>query len=149
MGGIHFWVSVVFFSLLALHLVLHWRWIASVLTGRPREGSGFRVGLGLVGLTTVLALALAPLIAPVQRDATGEEAAFLSGHRYEDVSIRGSMSLRDVEAATGVPAAYLMESLGLPSPVSADERLGPLKRRYGFDINVVREAVRVYKERNK
>lgn len=148
-GGIHFWVSVVFFSLLALHLVLHWRWIASVVTGRPREGSGLRVGLGLVGLTSVLALSIAPLTAPVEKDATGEGASFLSSHRYGDVSIRGSMSLRDVEAATGVPAAYLMESLGLPSSVSADNRLGPLKRRYGFDLNAVREAVRLYKDRNK
>jgi hypothetical protein len=148
-GGIHFWVSVVFFSLLALYLVLHWRWIASVVNGRPREGSGLRVGLGLVGLTTVLALSIAPLTAPVEKNATGEGASSLSSHRYEDVSIRGSMSLRDVEAATGVPVAYLMESLGLPSSVSADERLGPLKRRYGFDINAVREAVRGYKDRNK
>ena len=49
-GGIHFWVSVLFFSILAFHLILHWRWIVSVVTGRPREGSGLRAGLGIVGL---------------------------------------------------------------------------------------------------
>jgi hypothetical protein len=148
-GGIHFWVSVVFFSLLALHLVLHWRWIASVVAGRPREGSPFRAGLGLVGLTTIMALALAPLLTPVQKDATAGAASFLSGHRHEDISIRGSMTFRDVEAATGIPAAYLIESLELPPSVSADERLGPLKRRYGFEINAVRDAVRQYKDANQ
>jgi hypothetical protein len=148
-GGIHSWVSVTFFTLLAVHLVLHWRWIASVVTGRPREGSGFRAGLGLVGLTTVLALSIAPLTTPVDKDATGEGASFLSSHRYEDISIRGSMSLSDVEAATGVPAAYLIESLRLPSSVSTDERLGLLKRRYGFDINSVREAVKAYEKPGK
>jgi len=148
-GGIHFWVSVVFFSLLTLHLVLHWRWIASVVTGRPREGSGFRVGLGLVGLATVLALSLVPLTAPVEKDATGEGASFLSSHRYEDMSIRGSMTFRDVEAATGVPAAYLIESLELPASVSADERLGPLKHQYGFEINDLRDAVKAYEEPGK
>lgn len=148
-GGIHFWVSLVFFSLLTLHLVLHWRWIASVVTGRPREGSGFRVGLGLVGLATVLALSIAPLTAPVEKDATGEGASFLSSHRYEDMSIRGSMTFRDVEAATGVPAAYLIESLELPASVSADERLGPLKHQYGFEINDLRDAVKAYEEPGK
>lgn len=46
-GGIHFWISVVFFFVLALHLVLHRRWIVSVVTGQPREGSGFRAGFCL------------------------------------------------------------------------------------------------------
>jgi hypothetical protein len=148
-GGIHFWVSVVFFSLLALHLILHWRWIRNVVAGRPREGSGLRAGLGLVGLATIVALAIAPLLTPIQKDAPGVAASYLSGHRYEDMTIRGSMTFRDVEVATGVPAAYLIESLELPASVSADERLGPLKHRYGFEIDAVREAAKAYEERSK
>jgi hypothetical protein len=148
-GGIHFWVSVVFFSLLALHLVLHWRWITSVVAGRPREGSGLRAGLGLVGLATIVALAIAPLLTPVQKEAPSAVASSLSGHRYEDMTIRGSMTFREVEEATGVPAAYLIESLELPASVSADERLGPLKHRYGFGIDAVREAATAYEERSK
>ena len=68
MGGIHFWTSVVFFSILALHLMLHWRWIVSVVTGRPSEGSGFRAGLGIVGLAAVVALAISPLLTPVKKE---------------------------------------------------------------------------------
>jgi len=149
-GGIHFWVSVGFFSILALHLVLHWRWIASVVTGRPREGSGFRVALGLVGLATVVALASAPLLAPVEK-TTGEQGApsLLSAHPYEDFTIRGSMSLREVEEATGVPAAYLLKALKLPDTISTEERLGPLKRQFGFEINDVREIVKQYREDNQ
>ena len=48
-GGVHFWVSMTFFFILALHLLLHWRWIAAVVRGRPRKGSGLRAGLGIVG----------------------------------------------------------------------------------------------------
>ena len=69
-GGLHFWISLVFFSILALHLVLHWRWIECVVTGRPREGSGFRVALGIVGFVVVVALSISPLLAPVERDST-------------------------------------------------------------------------------
>jgi hypothetical protein len=68
-GGLHFWISVVFFSLLAVHLVLHWRWIASVVAGRPREGSGLRVGLGIIGLLALVAFSISPLITPMKKNA--------------------------------------------------------------------------------
>jgi len=148
-GGIHFWVSVVFFSILAFHLILHWRWIVSIVTGRPREGSGFRVGLGIVGLATVLALASSPLLAPVERDIGDKGASSLSAHPYEEFTIRGSMTLREVEETTGVPAAYIIKSLKLPDTISNEERLGPLKRQYGFGINDVRDIVKKYSEREQ
>jgi len=154
-GGIHFWVSVVFFLILAFHLVLHWKWIASVVAGRPREGSGFRAGLGVIGFITVVALAASPLLAPVQRDgnsrlppAQGDTASngtlSVSSHEYEDISVRGSMTLKEVEVTTGVPASYIVKSLGLPDEISEDERLGPLKREYEFEMNDVREMVKKY-----
>lgn len=145
-GGIHFWVSLVFFSVLALHLVLHWRWIISVLTGRPREGSGLRIGLGIVGLVAVLALSIAPLLTPIERGATQNTASRLSSHSYEEIVIQGSMTLKEVEDATGVPAAYILESLKLPKSTSLDERLGPLKRQHGFEMTDVREVIKFYKD---
>jgi hypothetical protein len=146
-GGIHFWISVAFFCSLALHLVLHWRWILSVVTGRPREGSGLRAGLGVVGLVTLVILAAAPLVGPVERVSSTEGASFLSSHPYEDLSIRGSMTLQEVEDTTGVPAAYIIESLRLPKSVSPDERLGRLKRNFGFEINTLRETVKAYRDK--
>jgi len=146
-GGIHFWISVVFFLTLALHLILHWRWIVSFVTGRPREGSGFRAGLGIVGLVTVIALGIAPLLAPVGRDTSGKGASSLSSHMYADISIRGSMTLKDVEETSGVPGSYVIKSLSLPETTSKEERLGSLKRQYGFEINDVREIVKNYKDR--
>jgi len=135
------------FLILALHLVLHWRWIANVLTGRPREGSGFRVGLGIVGLIAVVALAISPLLTPVESDTSGKAAASLSSHKYEDISIDGSMTVKEIEETTGVPASYIIKSLNLPETVSEEEPLGPLKRQYGFEINDVREIVKGYKKR--
>ncbi len=146
-GGIHFWISVVFFSILSLHLMLHRRRILSVFTSRPREGSGFRAGLGIVGFAAVVALAISPLLTPIERDSTNKEASFLSSHKYEGISIRGSMTLKDVEETTGVPAPYIIESLKLPESISAEEQLGPLKRKYEFEINDVREIVKEYKNR--
>lgn len=146
-GDFHFWVSVVFFSILALHLVLHWRWIVSVITGKPRVGSGFRVGLGIVGLLTVITLALSPLLTPVERDFTRRKASFSSNHKYGDISITGSMTLKEVEKTTGVPARYIVQSLKLPESISTDEKLGRLKRKYNFEIHAVREIIKEYKSR--
>ncbi|MCW8963660.1 MAG: DUF4405 domain-containing protein [Gammaproteobacteria bacterium] len=154
-GGIHFWVSLIFFLILALHLVLHWKWIASVVTGRPREGSGIRAGLGVIGFITVVALSVSPLLAPVQRDGSSRLAPAqgytaskgtlsVSSHEYEDISVRGSMTLKEIELTTGVPASYIVKSLGLPDGISENERLGPLKREYEFEMNDVREIVKRY-----
>ena len=49
-GQIHFWIAVALMGALALHLLLHWRWVVSMVKGRPREGSGVRVALAVVGV---------------------------------------------------------------------------------------------------
>ena len=147
-GGLHFWISVVFFGLLAVHLVLHWRWIVSVVAGRPREGSGLRVGLGIVGLLALVAFSISPLITPVEKNAKkANGSGILSSHKYEDIQIRGSMTLIEVEKATGVPVNHIIETMKLPSSISGEERLGVLKRTYGFEINDVREVIRKYKNK--
>ncbi|MCK5190577.1 MAG: hypothetical protein KAR12_11045, partial [Methylococcales bacterium] len=121
--------------------------IVCVITGRPRENSGFRVGLGIVGLLATVALAMSPLLAPVKKDFTSKEALFISSHKYEGIVIRGSMTLKNVEETTGVPASYIIESLKLSQSISAEQQLGPLKRIYGVEINDVREIVKEYKNR--
>lgn len=142
-GGIHFWISILFFSILALHLVLHWRWITSVVTGKHQETSGLRAGLGVVGLITVIALAVSPLLSPVE--IQNKESSSFSSHKSEDISISGSMTLKEVEDSTGVPAKFIIESLGLPETTSVDEKLGTLKKKQGIEIRDVREIVKGYK----
>lgn len=67
-GAAHFWVAVALLVALAVHLVLHWKWIASVASrGGGHERSKLRVALGVVALAALLALALAPFLSPVER----------------------------------------------------------------------------------
>ena len=146
-GDIHFWISFVFFLILAFHLVLHWRWIVNVLKGRPRDESGLRVGLGIVGLITVIALSVSPLLTPVERDTSSKGGGpSFSSHESDEVTIDGSMTLEDVEQATGVPASFIIKSLNLPATISVEERLGPLKREHGFEIYELREIVKEYED---
>lgn len=64
-GNIHFYIALIFFSVLIFHLFLHWRIILNMVKGSQSEGSWFRLGLGLTGLVAVLLLASAPLVSPV------------------------------------------------------------------------------------
>lgn len=66
-GEIHFWIAVCLMAILALHLILHWRWIVNVMRGRRGGGGGWRVGLGIVSLLGLLAVAAAPFLSPQER----------------------------------------------------------------------------------
>lgn len=65
-GDIHYWVSIVLFASLTIHLVLNWQWIVAVLRGQDKRGSGYRAALGIVGLIALLLLALAPFLSPIE-----------------------------------------------------------------------------------
>ncbi len=65
-------------------------------------------------------------------------------HRGEDHTIHGSMTLRDVQELTGVPVDHIITALRLPADVPRDERLGRLRRSYGFEIDDVRRIVGGY-----
>jgi hypothetical protein len=146
-GDLHFWIAVALLLILAFHLVLHWRWIVSVVRRRPREGSGLRVGLGLTGLAAVIALALAPLLTPVERiDAGSWDGEYAGHHASSHEDIRGNLTLQELEARTGVPVEHVLRELGLPEEVPRDAHLGRLRRQYGFDMARVRRIVDDYRE---
>lgn len=142
-GALHFWIAAAFLAVLAFHVVLHAKWILSVLRGRPRQGSGARVALGLVGLLAVLALGLAPLVSPVERIEHVGPGQGLS----ERPALRGSTTLAEVERQTGVPASYVLGELGLPPDTSRDEPLSQLARQHGFRVEDVRRIVATYERR--
>ena len=144
-GSIHFWVAVGFFGVLALHVWLHWRWIVAVLRGRPREGSGARVALGIVGLVALLALAATPFVSPVEREAGARQAGDRrSRSEQSHEKIRGFLTLLEIEETTGVPAAWILRELGLPPDVPKEQHTGQLVRRYGFTMEDIRRVVEEY-----
>ena len=145
-GTLHFWISVVFFSILALHLMLHWRWLVSLVSGRTREGSGLRLGLSLVAVLTLIAFSVAPLLAPVEISSTHSDSLIPSSHPFENIEVRGSMTLLELEQSTGVPADHIIEKLNLPISLSKDKKLGQLRRIYGFELAAVRKIIADYKK---
>ena len=146
-GSIHFWIAIAFLMVLAPHLFLHWRWIATLMSGRPREGSGARMALGTVGLVALVALAIAPFLSPIKRAGGEQRTSPPHSSEIEGLgSIRGSMTLAEVQEKSGVPADHITGELELPPGVGYDERLGRLKTAYGFTINDVRRIVQTYRK---
>ena len=64
------------------------------------------------------------------------------GHSHHNTAVvTGSMTLGEVSAKTGISLETLKHGLHLPNGISPNERLGRLKRRYGFEIEDVRHMV--------
>jgi len=59
--------------------------------------------------------------------------------------VNGRLSFVEIEKMTGVSARALANRLGLPAGVSLNERIGPLRRQYGFSLQDVRAAISALK----
>lgn len=140
-GGIHFWISVTFFSILAIHLFLHWRWIVSLVKGRPKKDEGKRSMLGVLGLIVVLLLAISPLLSSVEIDNNKKESHVTS---ISDVEIKGSMTLTEVANRTSVPIAYIIKKMNLPQSILVNEKLSNLKEEHGFEMKEIRKVISEY-----
>ena len=145
-GDIHFWISVVFLGILAMHLLFHWRWIVNIITFKSGKGSALRAGLGIVGVFGLVALGIAPLLSPIDATIESGSGRNLSSAQHGNVQVWGSMTLQEAEKATGVPAEYIIEKLSLPPDFNKDECLGELRKMYGFTIDDVRQIIREYQD---
>lgn len=158
-GDVHFWTSVVLAVLLVVHVALHWSWVCVTThrmlggteTAQPAArrcnacGIGFLAAVVLVfaGFTWYADTAVTPFGA--QRPSASGPAPAADVPRHGDEAghdqVRGSMSLAEVEAATGVSVEALKTELGLPGQTTGEQRLGRLARQYGFSVDRVREIV--------
>ena len=57
------------------------------------------------------------------------------------------MTLQKLVKASGVPAAHILNALGLPGDTDLQSRHGSLRRDYGFDMETVRRIVSEYERR--
>ena len=78
-GEVHFWIAVGVMGILALHLLMHWRWIVYVLRGEPTNAVGWRIALGIIGLLGLLAIVAVPLLIPTEHESRSELARQRSG----------------------------------------------------------------------
>ncbi|MDP8238086.1 MAG: DUF4405 domain-containing protein [Candidatus Hatepunaea meridiana] len=169
-GNIHFWIAIALLVILSLHLILHWRWIVSIFRKREKtsDSNTGRIFLGLAGMFGILAIALLPLFAPTEQvtrsqlarqvvinqsikqvkspkadsNNTNDTKQHTNNH---DTSIQGRMSLLEIQEKTGVPYKHILKELDLPENMNPNEKLGRLKKHYGYSIDDIRGIISKYK----
>jgi hypothetical protein len=154
-GSIHYWIALVLLGVLAVHLILHWKWIVCVVKGKPhREVSGGRFALGIAGLVLATLLAAAPLLTPAEtaprsellQDSTynqppdGENARSPAESSASE-AIRGYMTLEEVARNSGVSVSDILENLDLPRDTAPSEQVGRLLRAHNLDMSTLRHAL--------
>ncbi len=145
-GDIHFYFSVGFLAILVLHLFLHWKWIVSLIKGRQRKTSGRRALLGLVGALAILAIALAPILTPMEGSGQGKQQMEERTHEENsEIKIQGSITLKELHESTDVPVSHILGQLKITDEISEDTKLGELKNSYDFTMDDVREIIKKYR----
>ena len=75
-GDLHFLITVVFLLILTIHLFVHWKFFFSLFQCKVNSTSAYRVVLGIVALLAILALAIAPFVAPLEHSETSKGAQY-------------------------------------------------------------------------
>jgi len=168
-GNIHFWLAVALAVLATIHVALHWSWICNtirrlLIPGYASQDSSKIRNIYGFGFLAVLAALLAGFgwlafsnVETIQGSAghfrqndnavtSGEDHPGDGENNGMSHTIRGSMTLAQLESATGVPLEIIRHKLRLPDNVPPDERLGRLKHQYGFEISQIRRIVADYKD---
>lgn len=148
-GDIHFYLSLGMITLAFLHLFLHWKWVLgtfkNILILRKTGVLNRSQRVGAYGLVFMVAMILGGtgLLFWARSQVEGMQGES-SRYRYYEVEsgdrehVTGQWTLRQVAQVYEVDLEQLVHSLPLPTDVDADERLGPLRQQYGFEIPVVR-----------
>ncbi len=151
-GDLHFWVAVVLLGVLALHLILHWKWIICIVKGKRSDASGARVALGTVGLIGLMTLTATPLLAPVERIGEPRQASRLEsearaaqpatpdvGQGTDELAAEQTTVQAPPEAPTQTPLPESRPIPGSSAPSNEDIRgsmtLGEVARSTGIPLD--------------
>lgn len=72
-GDIHFYLSVIFLLFMSAHLVVHAKFIKSVIIGKAPTEKYYRIVAGIIGVIALIALAFSPVISPVTDVQRGQQ----------------------------------------------------------------------------
>ncbi|MCU4162873.1 DUF4405 domain-containing protein [Carboxylicivirga caseinilyticus] len=158
-GDVHLILGLILVFLLILHIVFHWKLIVAIYK-RMFEGRILRVLLTIAIIIITVLLVIAPLFLKPQvvegssshgredrnelrrNDHSINEGTTFHTSEHEDYSVEiyGSMSLQEVADKYVIPVEDLASAIDVPVTMSG-ERLGRLKKDYGFDMNDLRDFV--------
>ena len=86
---------------------------------------------------------------PPQNQAPREEQGLHEDHEERSLEIYGTHSIGEIAERYNVPAELLKKALGIPVDRPDSERLGRLRRQYGFHMSDVERFIEEYKKNNQ
>ena len=146
-GDIHFYMALVLIGLMVIHVWLHWSWVCGTvnkLLGTKAAGNTRRAvyGVGVLAVMVVLIcgslLWIRSQVNPASKTVKQENIEHQSG---SITHISGQTTLVQAAEIYGISTEELILKLQLPAEVDVNERLGRLKRRYGFEIEDIRKIL--------
>lgn len=149
-GDIHFYLSIAFTSLVIIHLILSWKWIKGKAKHifKKTWPTFLTLTIALALVTPLLIWTFWPKYADTYADhglglRNKADPTHLSrvAAGENDVVVTGQTTLADVEKTTGISPQKIIEKLGLPKRVKTDETLGQLRKRYGLQLQDVRDII--------
>lgn len=172
-GMIHLILGGLFFVLLVVHIVLHWKTIKCLL-GRFFSGRYTKRVVSVAFAILCIILLFFPFLIHVDVETisagkermalasrtdrqdvtketaidlkTGEDQSHQKHHiDYTDIEIKGYMTLSKVSADYHIPLDILKTKLDLPASVSGNSRLGHLKKKYHFTMHEIEDIIHHYK----
>jgi hypothetical protein len=82
-GEIHYWIAVAMMLFLAVHIILHWKWVVCTVRGTHTNASGYRLALGVAGLVFAVLLSLAPFLSNTTTTTRGELREYRSQNELQ------------------------------------------------------------------
>ena len=163
-GDVHWYLAVTLIVLVALHVILHWKWVTNsvgaLLRGERKLGAGVAgtVLLAILGVVAVGAIATPWIVgtegiadaegpagkgrsAPAAKASASEPDPDAHQEHGQGQAITGRTTLAEAAAEAGVTAERLAAELKLPASTPAAAQLGQLRRQHGFTIEDVRAVV--------
>ena len=146
-GSIHFYLALALIALMVIHIWLHWSWVCTTvkkLAGMKSVNGSRGIIYGIALLVIIAALMLGALFYANKLVVGTAETTNYETFEHESLSsfhISGQTTRAQAAKIGGIPVEELILKLSLPSDVNIDERLGRLKRQYGFEIHDVRRIL--------
>ncbi|MCT4645274.1 MAG: DUF4405 domain-containing protein [Carboxylicivirga sp.] len=175
-GDIHLIISLIFILLLIVHMAMHWAFVSN-MTRKILKQPTIRI-VTIIAFTSIsLSLLLLPFfITPATitnsdkkkyqalnlshsnpTDKTSEintpTRADLANNRIhknkQHWPVKGSMTLNEVVEQNSIPLNYLIKKLHMPKHVNTNEKLGRLKRKYGFTMSEIEKIIGEFQKSNE
>jgi len=156
-GTIHLAVGIVLIALLAVHIVLHWKMILTLYRRLIASRSARRVVATAFLIVCAILIAFPFLLEIEVQEIKGarehraappaaEETKAPAEDAEESLNIKGYMTLNEVAETYSVPIEHLKTKLGLPQETPGDEKLGALRRSFGFKMTDVGRIIDEYRQ---